>query len=255
MNGIAKLKKKLAKREQIFASMLCDVGHTSLPNLYSECGVELLILDLEHGSFFPENVGDFLQLCNMVDIPTIARIQDCEYHCISKCLDMGADGILIPRTESFEQVETAIASMRVHPRGKKGIGGRALIRPGEDVYDINKNRLLFLQIESRVGIDLLPQFLTKYRDEIAGILIGPCDLSVSLGCGLKLGSEPVIAAIRDTIRICKEHEVSVGMFMGGSDEARRWQAEGMNIFWIGTEEILLIQALNRIREDLESFPK
>jgi 2-dehydro-3-deoxyglucarate aldolase/4-hydroxy-2-oxoheptanedioate aldolase len=254
MNGIAKLKKKLAKREQIFASMLCDVGHTSLPNLYSECGVELLILDLEHGSFFPENVGDFLQLCNMVDIPTIARIQDCEYHCISKCLDMGADGILIPRTESFEQVETAIASMRVHPRGKKGIGGRALIHKGEDVYDINENRLLFLQIESKQGIDLLDEILTKYGDEVAGIIIGPCDLSVSLGCGLKLFDAPeVMACIDETIAICKKHDKSIGMFMSEAEE--RWHDRGMNIFWAATEEILLIQALTRIKEQMDSFSK
>lgn len=254
MAAIHELKEKLKNKENILSSMICDVGYTSLPNLYKECGVDFLILDLEHGSFFPENIGDFMYLCNLIDIPAIIRVQDCEYYHISKPLDMGADGILIPRTETMEQVETAINSMRVYPKGKKGIGGRALIHKDEDVYDINDNRLLFLQIESKQGIDLLDEILTKYGDEVAGIIIGPCDLSVSLGCGLKLFDAPeVMACIDETIAICKKHDKSIGMFMSEAEE--RWHDRGMNIFWAATEEILLIQALTRIKEQMDSFSK
>ncbi len=254
MKGIQALKEKLKNRENILSSMICDVGYTSLPNLYKECGVDFLILDLEHGSFFPENIGDFMYLCNLIDIPAIIRVQDCEYYHISKPLDMGADGILIPRTETMEQVEIAINSMRIHPKGKKGIGGRALIHAGETVEDINKNRLLFLQIESKQGIDLLDEILTKYGDEIAGIIIGPCDLSVSLGCGLEQDKNPkVVACIDETISICQKHNKSVGMFM--SEAEKKWYDRGMNIFWAATEEILLIQALTRIKEQMDSFEK
>ncbi len=142
------LREKLEKREKIYSTMLCHIGSTLLPQRYKNGGLDMLVMDLEHGSFYPENIGDFCQACHQAELPVIVRVQDCEYHCISKPLDMGADGVLIPRTESFEQVETAIRSMRFYPYGKKGVGGRALLRPGEDIYDFNKNRLLFLQIES-----------------------------------------------------------------------------------------------------------
>ena len=249
------LKEKLEKREKIFSTMLCHLGFTKLPGLYKSCGLDMLVMDLEHGSFNPETIGDFLQMCNQVGLPVITRVQDCEYHCISKPIDMGADGVLIPRTESMEQVETAISSMRFYPYGKKGVGGRGLLRPGEDVDAFNKNRLLFLQIESKLGTDLLDEMLTKYGDQIAGIIIGPNDMAVSMGCGLNINAEPVVENIRKTIAICDKHQKSIGIFMDDDKVAERWYMEGMNIFWVGVEETHLAMELKRNRSRIDSFRK
>ena len=253
MNAIQELKKKLENRDKLYSSMLCHIGFTGLPAVYKNAGMDFLVMDLEHGSFYPENIGDFVQMCHMVDLPVITRVQDCEYHCISKPIDMGADGVLIPRTESFEQVETAISSMRFYPYGKKGVGGRALLREGEDRYDINENRLLFLQIESKKGTDLLDEIFERYGEHVAGIIIGPCDMAVSMGCGLDMNAKPLIENIEKTISICKKHNKSIGMFM--SEAEKKWHDRGMNIFWAATEEILLIQALTRIKEQMDSFDK
>lgn len=250
---IDELKEKLAKKEKIFASILSEARMTGLPAVYKRNGVDFIVLDLEHGMFFPENIGDFAGMCNAVELPVVVRVQDCEYHCISKPLDMGADGVLIPRTESFAQVETAIQSMRFAPYGKKGCGGRALLRKGEAVYDFNKNRLLFLQIESKEGTDLLDEILTKYGDQVAGIIIGPYDMAVSMGCGFNLDADEMIENITKTIRICEKHGKSIGMFMEDDKVAQRWHKEGMNIFWIGTEVTMLSAELNRLRNRVDEF--
>ena len=215
------LKEKLEKREKIYSTMLCHIGFTGLPAVYKAAGLDVLVMDLEHGSFYPENIGDFTQMCHAAKLPVIVRVQDCEYHCISKPLDMGADGVLIPRTETIEQVKTAISSMRFWPYGKKGVGGRALLRPGEEVYDFNKNRLLFLQIESKKGVDLLDEILEKYGDQIAGLIIGPCDMAVSMGCGLDTNADAMIENITKTIEICQKHSKSIGMFMNDDKEDRQ----------------------------------
>ena len=253
MSAIEILKEKLKNRSKIYSSMLCHVGFTGLPEIYKRAGLDLLVMDLEHGSFCPENIGDFTYVCRLVDLPVIVRVQDCEYHCISKPIDMGADGVLIPRTETMEQVETAISSLRLHPYGKKGVGGRALIRKGEDIYDLNKNRLLFLQIESKQGTDLLPKILTKYKEHIAGILIGPCDMAVSMGCGLNDNADEVVENIRRTIKICEEHNVSIGMFMDNEIGAKYWHDEGMNIYWVGSEISILAEGLGRYKESIDKF--
>jgi len=208
---------------------------------------------LEHGSFYPENIGDFTQMCHTVGLPVIVRVQDCEYHCISKPLDMGADGVLIPRTETMEQVETAISSMRFWPYGKKGVGGRALLRPGEEIYDFNKNRLLFLQIESKQGVELLDEILGKYGDQVAGLIIGPCDMAVSMGCGLDTNADAMIENITKTIEICQKHSKTIGMFMNDDKEAEQWYKQGMNFFWVGTELTLFAAELKRNKERIEEF--
>ncbi|MBQ7036380.1 MAG: hypothetical protein IJN74_02695 [Clostridia bacterium] len=253
MNAIQELKKKLENRDKLYSSMLCHIGFTGLPAVYKNAGMDFLVMDLEHGSFYPENIGDFVQMCHMVDLPVITRVQDCEYHCISKPIDMGADGVLIPRTESFEQVETAISSMRFYPYGKKGVGGRALLRKGEDIYDINENRLLFLQIESKKGTELLGDIFEKYAEHVAGIIIGPCDMAVSMGCGLDMQAEPLVANIEKTVEICQKYKKSIGMFMNDDKEAKYWHDRGMNIYWIGTEITLLAAELMRNKKEIEKF--
>ena len=253
MSAIKTLKEKLANREKLYSTMLCHVGFTGLPAVYKGAGLDFLVMDLEHGSFYPENIGDFVQMCHAVDLPVITRVQDCEYHCISKPIDMGADGVLIPRTETMEQVETAIRSMRFYPYGKKGVGGRGLLRKGETVEDFNQNRLLFLQSESGQGVDLLDEILTKYGDQVAGIIIGPCDMAVSSGCGLDIDADLMIRQITKTIEVCQKHGKSIGMFMDDDKVAKRWHDAGMNIYWIGTEFTLLSAELRRNKECIENF--
>lgn len=247
------LKEKLEKCDKIFSSVLVETKMTQLPAIYKEAGLDFLVMDLEHGMFYPENIGEFVQMCNIVGLPVIVRVQDCEYHCISKPLDMGADGVLIPRTETMEQVETAINSMRFYPYGKKGVGGRGLLRAGEDVYDFNKNRLLFLQIESKAGTDLLDEILTKHGEQVAGIIIGPYDMAVSMGCGFDLNCNAMVENITKTIQICKKHSKSIGMFMNDDIVAERWFKEGMNIMWISTEMCLMSAELKRLRQRIDEF--
>jgi 2-keto-3-deoxy-L-rhamnonate aldolase RhmA len=154
----------------------------------------------------------------------------------------------------MEQVETAINSMRFYPYGKKGVGGRALLRPWEkDVYDFNKNRLLFIQIESKKGVDLLDEMLTKYGDQIAGIIIGPCDMAVSMGCGLDINAPEMIENITKTIKVSKKHNKSIGMFMDDDKVAERWHNEGMNFYWIGTEMTMLAREIARNRKRIDEF--
>jgi len=234
MGSVTKIKAKLENNEKIFCAYIGFVASPFFAKAYGDSGVDCVIVDMEHGSFNPEIIGDFAVECNKCEFPVIARIQDCEYHCISKCIDQGCDGILVPRTETMEQLETAIASMRFFPKGRKGVGGRACLR-GETVDEFNKNRLIFVQIESPLGVENLDEMLTKHGDEIAGIIIGPSDLSIMCGCPLDFEAKPFLDCVYKTIEICRTHEKSVGMFMDSMETAQRWYKEGMNIFWGGGE--------------------
>lgn len=256
MNGLEKLKEKLASGEKIYSTMLFEWNNTRLPEVYKNCGLDYILVCMEHGAFYPEKIGDIAQACKFADIPLIARVQDCEYHCISKCIDMGADGVLIPRTETMEQVETAIRSLRMPPIGKKGVGGRACMRKGETIAEFNKNRLLFLQMESVQGIDLLDEMLTKYGDEIAGIIVGPNDLEASMGFPYFDCPKPDDTYdnyIRKVINVSKAHGKSTGIFMTTDAAMKKWYDEGMNIFWVNTELGMLTNEAKRVAELIKSY--
>ena len=101
---------KLNSKEKVFSAYIGQVASPLFASAYAASGADMVIVDMEHGAFNPENIGDFAVACNAAGFPVIARIQDCEYHCISKCIDQGCDGILVPRTETLEQADLASAS-------------------------------------------------------------------------------------------------------------------------------------------------
>ena len=239
MPALEQFKEKLEKREIVFGSTFSSINNLYIPKTMKGCGVDFMLFDCEHGNFMPELAVDMLQICRACDLPTICRVQDCEYHCISKCIDMGADGVLIPRTETLEQVKLAIDSIRFFPRGRKGAGGIGLLRPGEGVDEFNNNRLLFLQIESPLGIRNLDAMLNTYGEEVAGIIIGPCDLSIMSGVGLDTHSETTVREVHEIIAICKQHEKSIGMFLSPG-EIKYWVGEGMNLLWCSSYNSILL---------------
>ena len=253
-NSTAKLTEKLNNREKIFACYIGQVISTQFAGVYAASGADMAIIDLEHGPFNPEIIGDFAVACNKKNFPIIARIQDCEYHCISKCIDQGCDGILVPRTETLEQVQLAIDSMRFFPVGRKGVGGRACLR-GDTVDEFNKKRLIFIQIESPKGADTLDEMLTKYGNEIAGVIIGPSDMSIMCGCPLKFDDERLLSCIRKTVEVSTKHGKSVGMFMDDLAQSKEWYEKGMNIFWTGSEIGCLLSGLKQIADGIADFEK
>ena len=99
------------------------IGWTGILRTMKNDVLDFLLFDLEHGHFGMETTENMIRTCNMLNLPAIVRVADTEYHLISKVLDFGADGILIPRVETVEQAKKAINSIRFPPIGKKGCGG------------------------------------------------------------------------------------------------------------------------------------
>lgn len=254
MNRLAILKTKLEQRELVYGFLSALRDPMVLPD-YQKEGIDFILYDLEHGPSNAEQIGGLLQGCRSLDIPTIVRVQDALYHLIAKTIDLGADGIMLPRTETITQVETAIAAIRFAPIGRKGCGGSRQFRPNESFDQFQTSRLLIPQIESPLGVANLPDILGKYNDQIAGIVIGPYDLSVQAGTPLDIDSDAVVGEIMKTIDICRQYGKSSGIYCGDLDIARRWFAAGMNILWIGGDMDLLRQGIKYTLGQLNKFER
>ena len=240
MASLEVLKEKLEKREIVFGSTFNAINSPKLPAIFKKAGADFMLWDCEHGIFSPEIAHDMLMAARACDLPSICRVQDCQYYFMSKCFDMGADAILVPRTETFEQVERAIDSIRIPPVGHKGSGGAGLTRPGEKYDDFNKNRLMFLQMESPLGIQNLPEMLTRYGDQVAGVIVGPRDMSAFSANHWNTKSEVTNTNIHKVIEICQKFEKSVGMFVFPAT-IEYWVGEGMNILWCAGDTFFMEQ--------------
>ena len=113
--------------------------------------------------------------CRHLQFPSIVRVEDSLYHLIAKAIDLGADGIMLPRVERMEQVAAAVEAMHFLPIGRTGYGGWGLRREGESIEDFQRGRILMVQIESIQGKELIPEMVNKYGDFIDAFIVGPND--------------------------------------------------------------------------------
>ena len=253
MNKYENLKNKLLNREQILGTNIMLIASGPMMEVINEDYLDYVLFDMEHGIFNNENLIPLLQACRLCGLPAFVRVPDHTNFHIARCLDLGADGIMLPRTETVEQVKNAVESMRFPPVGHKGKGGYCQVRQGETLDDFNKNRHLLVQIESPVGIKALPDMLDAYGDEIAAIVIGPYDLSFTMNMPAQFDNPQFLAAVQEIFDICNARNQSVGIFCDSTEQAKKYRAMGANFMWMCTDDQIVRAGLRSIIAPLSNI--
>ena len=198
-------------------------------------GADCILLDKEHGLYGTEELVPLLMQCRAMKLPSIVRVEDSQYHLIAKAIDLGADGIMLPRTETVEQVKTAVEAMHFGPIGRTGVGGWGIFREGEDFDAFQKGRILLPQIESPKGLAAMPDMLEAYGDYIDGFIVGPNDYSVMKGVPLQIDHPSLKPEFEKFFEICQKAGKSCGIFDPDLAHARLHRSMGANVFWIGSD--------------------
>jgi len=235
MNRYEALKQKFASCEKIVGTTMIMLQNPVLLEKMAHPDLDFILMDAEHGFFDTQNVIPMLHTCRMLGIPSFVRVQDTQYHLIAKAIDMGADGVMVPRVETLEQVETVVEAVCFAPYGRKGAGGFGQFRPGESFEEFQKGRMIALQIESQEGIDNLESMLLAFGRFISAIIIGPNDLSVMLGTPFQCKSEVMENAVQQVFDICKKHGKSCGIFCNDASDAKHYMDKGANVLWTASD--------------------
>ncbi len=211
----------------------------------ANAGYDFLFIDTEHNLISPENLIAVVQMARACGISPIVRPNDNEYHLIASALDSGADGLIIPRIETPEQAAQLISYAKYPPMGVRGCGGTAFfdLKPPSDwgagLVWLNEQTLIAPQVESVKAIDNLEKTLQVPGIDV--IVVGPQDLSISLGVPGQHNHPKEIEAIDHVIAICKKHNTPCGIVMGNGDLAKPWVEKGMRFVVAGTDLGMLLQ--------------
>ena len=164
---------------------------------------DFVFLDAEHGSFEIAEIENSCRAAELYDLTVVARVPGCDPNLISRYLNAGVQGIVVPHVDTVAEAQSAIASCRYAPQGLRPSGGSRSSRFWRGVDDLaetlaqaNANVTLSVQIESVAALDALPGMLA-----LGGIdyfTIGKQDLAQSMGFSrIESGvPEAVTAAVR-----------------------------------------------------------
>ena len=206
-------------------------------------GFQWAFIDTEHGNFDLETVQDLARIAVRTGISPIVRVADLQYALVARALDCGAEGVIFPRVESPELLEKAVSWTRFPPVGVRGCGLSGFHFDFEKasiprmMQHANEQTMVVLQIETQRAVDACDELLS-----VAGIdtvMVGPLDLSISLGVPGEFQSPRLIETIERIIECCKRHGVVPGIQNRDVAVARFWRERGMLFLGCSNEVAML----------------
>lgn len=188
------------------------LNHYSIAEIMADTGLDWLCIDLEH------SVTDFFEAQQLImaiqskGIKAFVRVGQNDKLIIKRVLDAGADGIIVPSVNTKKDAINAINYVKYPPYGKRGVGlSRAQGYGFEfEKYKDNKAKkiILIAQIEHINAIDDLEQIVKL--EGIDGTLIGPYDLSGSMGKPGEWNDSDVKEALSRYMKIVKLYDKLIG---------------------------------------------
>jgi 2-dehydro-3-deoxyglucarate aldolase/4-hydroxy-2-oxoheptanedioate aldolase len=210
-----------------------------IPRLLAAAGFHWAFIDTEHGGFDLETVQDVCRVSVLAGICPVVRVVDLQYGLVARALDCGAQGIIFPRMEDPRLLETALSWTKFPPAGVRGYG----LQPSQTEYSglsfieiiehLNANTLTVLQIESRRAVEAREEILSV--PGIDAVMIGPADLSISLGVAGDFQHSKMVEAMEAVRDTCERRGIAPGTHTRNVGLAKFWKERGMRFLGCGSD--------------------
>lgn len=239
------VKQALAEGKLQLGTGFGQLRSPEIPKILAAAGFHWAFVDLEHGGFDLETVQDICRVSVMVGLSPIVRVADLQYSLIARSLDCGAQGVIFPRVESAELLEKAISWTKFPPVGIRGYG---LSHPQVDyekvdfpqvIEHMNTNTMVVMQIETQRALDMREELLAV--PGIDAVMVGPADLSISLGVPGEFQHPKMIGAIEAIRDTCIRRGVAPGLQTRTSGLAKFWKERGMRFLGCSNDTGMLFE--------------
>jgi 2-dehydro-3-deoxyglucarate aldolase len=239
---VTDFRSRLRNRELLVGTMI-TLTTPETAEILAEAGFDWFFLDGEHGVF---GTPELQAVIGRVDhiVPCIVRVPALEEVPIKKALDVGAAGIIVPQVNSSSAAERAVQLCKFPPQGTRGVGlGRAYGYGwsfSDYVRKANETIAVIVQAEHSEAVKNMKEIaMVKGVD---AILVGPYDLSASLGKMGEVDHPDVVKAIDHIAEVCHEANVPLGIFGTDAEAVKPYIDKGFTLIIAGTDALMLGQA-------------
>ena len=223
--------------------------------MIGSAGFDFAVIDMEHSHFGLDSVPGMIRAADALGISPVVRVMENSESLILKVLDMGAEGIVIPGVSTPDEARKAASAARYAPIGSRGAcptiraAGHMPLDWGSYASKANEDVLLCLLVEGRQGAENFEDIVKV--EGVDAVMIGPFDLSVSLGVGGQTKHPLVISKIEEMAGTAGKHGVTLACNVFDFEpsdirrEASRWIGLGARMVMLGGDKFFLMPALRR----------
>ncbi len=245
------LKQRILNGEKIFGSMIRIVRNPALCQIAKNGNLDFVMYDCEHADYTMETLHDLFLMGNALGIPGMLRVPVLAKQYVSRALDQGATGVMAPMLETKEMARQLVNYSKYQPLGERGFSaGIAHTNygvPGKhaDIMSMSNDKVISIaQIETKLSLDNAEEIAAT--EGIDALLIGPNDLSLSLGIPGDLFNPIEIDAIKHVAAACKKHNKAFGMHAG--QKLLEMFRDDLSIIMMQSDVELLINGFSGIRK-------
>ncbi|GGK20474.1 HpcH/HpaI aldolase family protein [Salinarimonas ramus] len=236
-----------------------QIASEEVIDMLGAAGLDYTIVDMEHGAFGIKTAERLIRACDANGIVPLVRIARPDPFLVGQALDAGAAGIVAPQVESAGAARALVAATRYAPEGTRGAcpcvrAGGHFIRDWPAHVRASREAGVIALVETSKGLDAIEEICAV--EGLVALLVGPFDLSVSLGHAGDYLHPDVDAAIARMLAAARAANLPVvaPVFDPDADRARaqrdRWAARGARAFVVGTDKIVFADAMRRYRDAL-----
>ncbi len=249
---------KFENRENIIGGWLSSCSPV-IAELMAMCGYDFITIDVEHAPVDVESTFRLMQAIKSgnPECKSIVRVSGNSYTEIKRYVDAGADGIICPLVNTKEEAKQLVDSIKYYPQGKRGVGFARSNNYGvtlqSSLRNANDETFVCVQIEHIDAIENLEEIFSVNGVDAA--IIGPYDLSASMGLQGELNHPKMEEAIEYNLEMCKKHNILPGIHVVDNNpdsvtmrinQGYKFVAYSVDIKMISD---ISIQGLKKIRSD------
>jgi 2-keto-3-deoxy-L-rhamnonate aldolase RhmA len=259
MNG-REIIKNLHEGRRVFSSAILATSPL-WPNLVKQIGLDFVFVDTEHTPIDRQTLAWICQSYLAMGLPSVVRLPCNDPYEACKVLDAGAGGVVGPYVETADQVRELVGAVKLRPlkgrRLQEALRDRQSLEPELRTYVENRNadKILIANIESVPAIENLHEICSV--PGLDAVLIGPHDLSCSLGIAEQYQHPRFDEAVKTIFRIAREHHLGAGIhFWLSMEQEIAWSRAGGNLVMHSSDMTAFSRTLKneieQLRKALES---
>lgn len=244
------LRQRITSGAPVKGAMIFEMYAPGMATILKVAGCEFAIYDMEHSAVSFETIKMQCAVARGAGLPVITRVPSGDHTFLSRALDCGSTGVMVPMVESAEQARAIVEATRYPPAGRRGAAfgfahdGYALGASTDKVAAANANTVVVVQIETERGIDAVEQIAAV--DGVDVLFIGQNDLTNFLGVPGDFAHSKMKAAMARMIAAAQASNKCLGAMVTSAAMAAEYRALGFNMIAAGTDQGLLIGAIKAV---------
>jgi 4-hydroxy-2-oxoheptanedioate aldolase len=228
-----------------------------LTELVGRLGFDVMWFDMEHRAFGYEAIDPLSLACRATGMDLMVRVLKTGYSSPMRCLEFGANGLMVPHICSVEEARQWVEWCRFPPIGRRGFDGSGvdadymLVDPIAYMQSANTETFLALQIEDREAVECVEEIAALESVDL--LFVGPADLTISYGVPFQFEHRSVESAIGRVANAAAKFGKWWGMATSNPDGAQKALNLGARMITCGSDHGLLVRGFQKMVEDFANL--